>query len=330
MAEQLCVDTWSFIVVVGGLLIVASLLSALFRLEDWHHRRQLRRREVEEGMRSEEQIGVRIERPEAQLADDVQTLEDEVTALEAEVSALQSERDEAHDQASDQRAAVEALEGQHAGARRPRVERDANNNTGRWMMPTGYTADVQDGKVTDFRTFARRCARAMGALIGLRDEPMDAPIPGEFAPSSYNEQGLAKAKTRLAELDAMTPGEAVAACEQANKEATQQERESQERTAITRSRYEWMLEKARAWAPPTASHEGLKTFMVEQLEESIKFDCFELDPSEAQEPGEWYATQQKNVMRDIGRHAEGDAEEKQRTASRNRWLRALRESLEGE
>ncbi len=52
MAEQLCVDTWSFIVVVGGLLIVASLLSALFRLEDWHHRRQLRRREVEEGMRS--------------------------------------------------------------------------------------------------------------------------------------------------------------------------------------------------------------------------------------------------------------------------------------
>ncbi len=53
-----------------------------------------------------------IEQLEKQLADDVQTLEDEVTALEAEVSALQSERDEAYDQASDQRAAVEALEGQ--------------------------------------------------------------------------------------------------------------------------------------------------------------------------------------------------------------------------
>lgn len=34
-----------------------------------------------------------------------------------------------------------------------------------------------------------------------------------------------------------------------------------------------MLEKVRAWEPPTARHKALKLFMEEQLVFSIKFDC---------------------------------------------------------
>lgn len=37
-------------------------------------------------------------------------------------------------------------------------------------MPTGYTASVQEGKVTEFRDFAMECARAFGALVMMRDE----------------------------------------------------------------------------------------------------------------------------------------------------------------
>lgn len=57
-------------------------------------------------------------------------------------------------------------------------------------MPTGYTAGVKDGTVTDFKAFVMQCARAFGALIDMRDDPSDVPIPKSFAPSSYGKNIL--------------------------------------------------------------------------------------------------------------------------------------------
>ncbi|VTR91619.1 unnamed protein product [Gemmata massiliana] len=34
-----------------------------------------------------------------------------------------------------------------------------------------------------------------------------------------------------------------------------------------------MLEHVRAWEPPSTDHENLKQFMIDQLRESIDFDC---------------------------------------------------------
>ena len=45
-------------------------------------------------------------------------------------------------------------------------------------MPTGYTAPVEDGSITDLRAYALRCARNTGHLYStLQDVPLDAPIP---------------------------------------------------------------------------------------------------------------------------------------------------------
>lgn len=51
-------------------------------------------------------------------------------------------------------------------------------------MPTGYTANVPDG--ITFEQFVWQCARGMGALVMMRDEPTGAPIPERFEPSDYN------------------------------------------------------------------------------------------------------------------------------------------------
>lgn len=51
-------------------------------------------------------------------------------------------------------------------------------------MPTGYTYPVCEGKITEFPDFALSCARAFGALISMREEPMDAPLPDEIAAST--------------------------------------------------------------------------------------------------------------------------------------------------
>lgn len=62
-------------------------------------------------------------------------------------------------------------------------------------MPTGYTAAVCDGKITEFPAFALQCARAFGALITMRDDAMNAPIPEEIKPdTSYYDKNISEAE----------------------------------------------------------------------------------------------------------------------------------------
>ena len=193
-------------------------------------------------------------------------------------------------------------------------------------MPTGYTADVQDGKITDFPTFAIRCARAMGATIMMRDDPLDAPIP-EFEPSDHHIKRLAESRAELARVEAMSSADVVAACEEANRAARESYDKSVIRTTEVRNRYNAMLAQVVQWVPPTPEHEGLKKFMVEQLRESIRFDCSEREPPVPQSPADWRADRIASLRRDIEYHEKHDAEERERTAARNEWVRQLRLSL---
>ena len=51
-------------------------------------------------------------------------------------------------------------------------------------MPIGYTSKLHDGD-QPFNEFIMSCARAFGALVTMRDDPNDAPIP-EFEVSEYS------------------------------------------------------------------------------------------------------------------------------------------------
>jgi len=39
-------------------------------------------------------------------------------------------------------------------------------------MPSGFTSDIYDGKKITFKDFTLKCARAFGACIHLRDDPI--------------------------------------------------------------------------------------------------------------------------------------------------------------
>lgn len=73
-------------------------------------------------------------------------------------------------------------------------------------MPTGYTADLYDGKDVSFEGFALNCARAFGALVSLRDEP-DAEIPDEFKVDEYYVKKFEEAKEELEKAESMTDEE---------------------------------------------------------------------------------------------------------------------------
>jgi len=199
-------------------------------------------------------------------------------------------------------------------------------------MPTGYTVHVQDGTITEFKDFAMLCARAFGALVMLRDEPLTSPIPEKLEPhTKYNDERLAAAEARLSELKAMSPEDIRKAALEAHTAAMTAWAERRQERARTRQRYEAMLAEVRQWAPPTADHKGLKTFMIEQLEESIRFDASDrYDEAPVTPAGEaWLLEEIRKAERDINYHTQQRAEEIARTAGRNQWLADLRASLEG-
>lgn len=196
-------------------------------------------------------------------------------------------------------------------------------------MPTGYTAAVQDGTITEFPEFAMSCARAFGALIDMRDSPADAVIPEAFDAPTYHAKALREAQQRVAELTSMSEEEKIAAAASDYSEKLTRWRESAAKRAEQKRRYEAMLAKVAAWEPPTPEHHGLKQFMLEQLCGSLDFDCGGTPPATPieQTAEEWHASAVAQAREDVSYHRKHHAEDCARTASRNQWLADLRHSL---
>lgn len=199
-------------------------------------------------------------------------------------------------------------------------------------MPTGYTADITDK--TTLAEFTLRCARNFGALILMRDDPMDAPIP-KFQPSEYHVKALEDAQSRLAAAKEMTAEQAAEQVPKYNTDArTNRERQRTERDTL-RGNYRRMIAMVEGWQPPTADHVNLKKFMLQQLKESIEWDCPD-DGGEFSERcypnfsgtlSDWIAKAQSSAAHDVEYHAKELAEEVERTNQRNRWVKQLRDSL---
>lgn len=197
------------------------------------------------------------------------------------------------------------------------------------MSPTGYTAPVADGKVTDFATFALACARAFGALAPMRDASPDAPVPDRFEPSDHYARELAKARARLEQLGRMSPELAAHNAEEAYQRALGDHTRYLAGQMETRRRYQAMLDRVHAWTPPSKDHEELKKFMVDQLAESLRFDCEWRPEAPRRLSGrEWLEQEIERSERDVKYHATEHGEEIARTARRNTWIAQLRQSLD--
>lgn len=198
-------------------------------------------------------------------------------------------------------------------------------------MPTGYTDAVLTGKITGLREFALTCARAMGALIMMRDDPMDAPIPKQFAPNTeYYDERLADARADLAEIMGFSPAECTAKIVEDISAAEEYRDKYLVEKDQDRSRYVAMLEKVEAWE--TAA-DGLKDFMLSQLRDSLKWDCDgDYIPSvpDMMSVDDWRAEKTTKIFKDIAYLQQKIGEEIQRTEERNQWLTALLESLPDE
>ena len=116
-------------------------------------------------------------------------------------------------------------------------------------MPTGYTANVPDG--ITFEQFVWQCARGMGALVMMRDEPTGAPIPERFEPSDYNAKRLQEATDELARLRSLTPEQMQAECEAKHAKSEAQKKKRLAENEAQLAAYRAMLDQVLAWVPPT-------------------------------------------------------------------------------
>lgn len=195
-------------------------------------------------------------------------------------------------------------------------------------MPSAYTASVADGTITELKPFAMQLARGMGALVMMRDDPWDAPIPERFEPSQYNAERLAEAKAERDRITSMSDAEADAAAKAEAEEFDRYVAERDARQVEQRKRYESMIAKVGAWK---GAPEGIREFALSQLRESLDFDCPDLQPLFERRPDEngaaWRAAKLAKLGEIILYHAKEQAEEEHRTESRNLWLAQLRRSL---
>lgn len=197
-------------------------------------------------------------------------------------------------------------------------------------MPTGYTHAVQDGKITTLREFAMTCARGMGALILMRDDPNDAPIPQRFEPNTeYHDKALTKAAVQLAELPSLAADECDKRAAAEFEAAMTSHTDYAIKKAQSKTRYEEMVSRVERWKVGEELT-GLKDFMLEQLRTSLSHDCsgsYRPDAPVRLTGEEWRKDALAAASRDFAYHTTERAKEIARAESRNHWLDEFWKSL---
>lgn len=196
-------------------------------------------------------------------------------------------------------------------------------------MPTGYTSLIQDG--ADFKQFALSCARAFGAAIMQRDDPSDTPLKTEYEPSDYHIKELEKANEQKEKLDSLTDSDWQLMLD--NEFEAEQKRiaEYAKQEAETEKKYNSVLEKAKAWIPPTSDHVGIKEFMVKQIEDSINFDCKhykDKKPEPKLSLEDFKSKKYDSVNWSINYHTKEHDAEVKRAKERTEWLTSYVNSLD--
>lgn len=195
-------------------------------------------------------------------------------------------------------------------------------------MPTGYTAKLADGEQS-IQDFMKGLARGMGFCVTLRDEPWDAPLPTELQPSTWNAEKLAGARARMDELNSVSDQEAQELAHQAYIEEHDRWLADSQRQTAQADRYRAMIEVLEEWKPTHHAMKGMRDFGLQQIRESLQFDCGGYGlPEPVEKSGEdWLAEEIRKAQRDIDYYAAEHAKEVERTNGRNDALRALHAEL---
>jgi len=132
-------------------------------------------------------------------------------------------------------------------------------------MPTGYTSKLYDGEQS-FEEFFWGCARGIGLLVMMRDEPLDEPIPEKFDASTHCRERADSYRRELAAIKKMTAKQCAERVEREYEEALAEHVKDIATLAKRTLRFQRMRERVEAWQPPLPDYAQFKKFMLGQLD----------------------------------------------------------------
>jgi len=133
---------------------------------------------------------------------------------------------------------------------------------------TGYVHQLIDKKL-DFRGWALTCMRNFGATVRYREEPLSKTVT-EIKPDQHYFDSVVEAKKALADYEMLSLTEKIRK-ERTSLAALLRDAKKQARKEnATNAKLQKMLDQVNAWQSPSPDHDGLKTFMAEQLTLSME------------------------------------------------------------
>lgn len=204
-------------------------------------------------------------------------------------------------------------------------------------MPTGYTADLYDGKETNFKDFVLNCSRAFGALAALRDDP-NQEIPEELKVSDHYYTQIESDKKMVQYWTNISDEDLEAKLLEEKRASLESNYSSSVSRQELKVRYDAMLEEVKAWTPPTDEHLNLKKFMIEQLESSIEADChlyYDLEDIKSQldkpivvdDLNQHRIEKLNNAVESLNYSLKSLNKQERWIAEKNKWILDLRNSL---
>jgi hypothetical protein len=203
-------------------------------------------------------------------------------------------------------------------------------------MATGYTHPILEGKITNFKDYAKLCMRAFGATMHMRDDSFDVEYV-KREPSQYHINSLKSWQETLSELSSMSDEEFM---EKRRKEIQDDIDYHQKKIIECESnvlKLNSILADVQAWEPPTKEHEGIKKFMIEQITETLRFDgdsryhVLEIKKKhellENINPSQVKIDYIEDAKRSIQYHMSNHNDEIKRAEDSNKWVETLLNSL---
>lgn len=193
-------------------------------------------------------------------------------------------------------------------------------------MPTTYTDSLYRGEVS-FRDFALCCLRGIDHLHLMRGLPLGTPIPEKFTPAPNHLMEGRRILARLTELMTVADKTWITGMARADyKKRRDDYLTALDRSIALRGRYLAMRQQVCNWQP-TPEGEGLREFMLAQLDQSIEDDCDgNVEPSRLT-TDEWHEREMAKARRDLVYHFAEHAKASNRAAKSTAYVQAILASL---
>lgn len=195
-------------------------------------------------------------------------------------------------------------------------------------MPSGYTQELCEKDIS-FERFIWQCARAFGAFIEMRDDGLSATIPKDFLKlDPYHLKRIEEDKHQLLYIENLTIEQAEGRAQTQYEKSLKDYKEEIRSTKIVADRLNKMKEQVTRWLPPSPNHEGLKKFMLDQLNETLKYDGTVYGRAPEKIDGNTWKLNEIEAIKDsIRYHTQEHEKVLERNKESRQWISLLHKSI---